>query len=160
MGDSPYRSDLEAEVASQLSGLGVEFEYERNRIPYMSLPRKKRYTPDFWLANGIILEVKGHFKTSNRRKLKAVRKRYPDLDIRLVFSRASNTLGSRSSTTYGQWCDRHGFPWSDDGFIPHDWIQEPAEADRIRTLREVSWRWENREYDPDAELPDRLRKEE
>lgn len=158
MVDDKYRSGLERRIASQLESAGMPFKYEDEvaRIPYFPKPKKKRYTPDMWLPNGIIIEAKGRFRSSNRVKLKSVAHRYPDLDIRLVFSRASNTLGKRSDTTYGEWCDRHGFPWADDGTIPPEWIQEPKEEDRIQAIRRIQWRWREREYSPDADIPESL----
>lgn len=153
-----YRSGLERRIARQLEGAGQPFKYEDEvaQVPYYPKPAKRRYVPDFWLPNGIVIEAKGRFRTSDRRKLKNVKYRYPTLDIRLVFSRAQNTISKRSDTTYAMWADRHGFPWADGGVIPQAWLDEPKDEDRIRAIREVKYRWENRLYEPDADIPDDL----
>ena len=40
----------------------------------------------------------------------AVKEQNPELDIRFVFQR-NNTLSKNSKTTYGAWCEKHGFPY-------------------------------------------------
>ena len=159
MSDSsdPYRSGLERRIARALEGVGQSFRYETLTIPYHPPPRKLRYKPDFILPNGIIIEAKGQLTTANRRKLKHVKTRYPDLDIRLAFSRANNTISKKSDTTYGKWCDRYVFPWSDNGRIPKSWLEEPKKEDRLRAIKRIKWRWREREYSPEAEIPESLR---
>ncbi len=117
-----YRSGLENEIAAQLNEAGVAFEYESERIPYR---KTHHYIPDFRLPNGVFIEGKGRFTAADRAKLKAVRQQNPDIDIRLVFSRSSSRLSKTSKTTYGQWCEQHGFPYADK-HIPTEWLQENA----------------------------------
>ena len=157
MADDPYRSGLERRIAAQLQGAGQPFRYESLPIPFHPKPRKLRYNPDFILPNGIIVEAKGRFTTGNRRKLKNVKHRYPDLDIRLCFSRATNTISKKSDTTYSMWCDRYDFPWADGGRIPQAWLDEDPQEDRIRAIKRIHYRWENRLYAPEAQLPEGLR---
>ena len=47
----------------------------------------------------MIIEAKGFFKPSDRRKMLAVKEAHPHLDIRFVFMR-DNTLSKNSKTTY------------------------------------------------------------
>ena len=115
---SKYRSRFEEKVASALERAGVHHSYEKLKLTYT---KECKYTPDFVLDNGIILEVKGYWQASDRTKHLRVREAHPDLDIRFVFQRASNTLNKTSKTTYGDWCDKHGFLWC-EGDIPKEWM--------------------------------------
>ena len=122
VGDAFFRSRLERVVASDLKDRGVRYEYEANRIKYVST---RAYIPDFLLPNGIYIEVKGWFRPSDRSKHLKIKKQHPDIDIRFVFSSASQKLNRNSTTTYSQWCDRYGFQWSEK-VIPQGWLNEPA----------------------------------
>ena len=115
---SKFRSRFEEKVASALKRAGVHHSYESMKLTYT---KECKYTPDFVLDNGIILEVKGYWQASDRTKHLRVREAHPDIDIRFVFQRASNTLNKTSKTTYGDWCDKHGFLWC-EGDIPKEWM--------------------------------------
>jgi hypothetical protein len=134
MPTSKYRSKLEAQIASHLSRGGVQFGYESMSFPYV---KECRYTPDFILPTGVILEAKGWFRPEDRSKLLAVKANNPGLDLRLVFQNARNRLNKKSKTTYGEWATKHGFPFSDGGRIPADWIKEGTQVE-IQGLRRVS----------------------
>ncbi len=114
-----YRSKLEQTVANTLEKQGITYLYEAEKYDYVT---RSRYTPDFFLKNGVILEVKGFFAPSDRRKMIAVKEQHPELDIRLVFQR-NNTLTKKSKTTYGAWAEKHGFLWCIWPHIPTDWLQ-------------------------------------
>jgi hypothetical protein len=114
---SKFRSKFEETVASALNAAGVTHSYESMKLTYT---KECKYTPDFVLDNGIILEVKGYWVASDRTKHLRVREAHPELDIRFVFQRASNTLSKKSKTTYGDWCDKHGFLWCEKK-LPHEW---------------------------------------
>jgi hypothetical protein len=73
------------------------------------------------VQNGVILEAKGRFISSDRTKHLLIKEQHPEYDIRFVFQRAANRLNSRSKTTYGAWCDRHGFLWCEEK-IPKEWL--------------------------------------
>ena len=90
---SRFRSKFEKRIASALSGAGAAFEYESIRLPFV---KSHSYTPDFVLHNGIILEAKGRFISSDRAKHLLIKEQHPDYDIRFVFQRASNRLNRRS----------------------------------------------------------------
>ncbi len=61
-----FRSGLEEKVADQLNTLKVSFTYEEIKIKYVVPARTASYCPDFVLSNGIIIETKGRFMTSDR----------------------------------------------------------------------------------------------
>jgi hypothetical protein len=93
--------------------------YEVTDIPYVV---DSVYRVDFTLPNGIMLEVKGLWEPEDRRKHLLVRKQHPELDIRLVFVKASTKIGKGSNTSYSDWCDKHGILWS-SGRVPREWFE-------------------------------------
>lgn len=114
-----FRSGLEEKVADLLFNLGVKYEYESTKVPYIL---QCNYTPDFLLANGVFLETKGHLTEEDRRKMKAVKKANPNLDIRFVFQSPYNKIYKGSKTTYAQWAEKNGFEWAAYHSIPVEWF--------------------------------------
>lgn len=131
-----YRSQLEANVGAALQERAVPHEYETLTIPFTQPEKARRYTPDFVLPNGIIIEVKGQFTTGNRSKHIMVRDSWPGLDIRFVFGRSKNRISKRSKTTYAKWCETHGFLYA-DRLIPVAWIREAANEASLAALEEI-----------------------
>jgi len=116
---SKFRSKLEEKVATLLKELGVSYEYESTQIPYVI---QHNYTPDFLLPNHVYLETKGYWDAADRRKVLAVKRDNPLIDLRMVFQSPYNTISKKSKTTYAQWCDRHDIPWTAYHEIPLDWL--------------------------------------
>lgn len=123
-----FRSGLEERAAAQIKAAGLAVAYEESVIKYTVPERVARYTPDFVLPNGIIVETKGRFESGDRKKHKLIREQRPDLDIRIVFMRPQARLSKVSATTYAKWCDDHGVKWaamhSKDAPIPPAWFTE------------------------------------
>jgi hypothetical protein len=113
-----YRSKLEERLAKSLENKGVPFLYEPESYEYTLV---SRYKPDFHLPNGVIIESKGFFPPSDRRKTLAIIKQYPDLDLRFVFQ-TDQKLSKKSKLTYGSWCDKHSILWCVYPHIPDDWL--------------------------------------
>ena len=86
-----YRSGLEEDTAAFLRERNIEFTYEEQKITWLDMKYRK-YTPDFVLSNGIIVETKGRFVSADRRKHQEIKKQFPDLDIRFVFSSSRQKL--------------------------------------------------------------------
>ena len=80
--DIKYRSKLEERVAVLLQELGISYEYESAKVPYII---QHHYCPDFVLPNHVLLETKGYWDAKDRRKILAVKKDNPYLDLRMVF---------------------------------------------------------------------------
>ena len=116
-----YRSGLEDDISVDLKKRGVSFKYETLKIKW-TLLENKTYTPDFILPNGIIVESKGRFVATDRKKHLKVKEQHPSLDIRFVFSNSRGKINKGSRTTYGDWCDRHGFIYADKR-IPDEWLK-------------------------------------
>ena len=114
-----FRSGLEERVADLLVELGVSYEYESTKIPYVI---QHNYTPDFILPNGVYLECKGYWEPDDRRKIKNVKEQNPELDLRMVFQAPFNTISKKSKTTYAKWCERYDIPWTSFHNIPLDWL--------------------------------------
>jgi hypothetical protein len=131
-----YRSGLEVAVAAQLKAQGVKAEYEAVTLRYVVPERGARYTPDFVLPNGIIIETKGRFVTADRTKHRLIREQHPNLDIRFVFSNPNTKIGKKSKTTYADWCDRLDIMFA-ARLIPKEWLTEPPNPVRMRALKAV-----------------------
>ena len=116
---SKFRSKLEENIADLLKELGVSYEYETAKVPYTI---QHTYNPDFILPHNVYLEAKGYWSAEDRRKIKAVKRDNPDLDLRMVFQAPFNTISKRSKTTYAQWCERHDIPWTSWANIPLKWL--------------------------------------
>lgn len=119
--------------------------YEATKINYIVPAKKATYLPDFIISKKdpkdladlkglVIIEAKGYFKYSDRVKMFQVKHDNPDLDIRMVFMQnsylAKMTIKEKQMKAdkvpfkkerYGDWCDKHGFPWA-IGEIPDDWL--------------------------------------
>jgi len=118
-----FRSGLEERIAEQLDKAGVQYTYEQVKLNYIKPASKHVYTPDFVLANGIIIETKGRFLLADRQKHILVKKHNPTLDIRFVFSNSNARISKASTTTYAQWCIKNGFKYADKT-IPTEWMNE------------------------------------
>ena len=116
-----YRSGLEDDISEDLKVRGVSFKYETLKIKW-TLLENKTYTPDFILPNGIIIESKGRFVAADRKKHLKVKEQHPNLDIRFVFSNSRGKLSKGAKSTYGDWCDKHGFTYADKR-IPDEWLK-------------------------------------
>ena len=120
-----FRSGLEDKIAAELTSQGVSYRYEDpvDRIQYAVPERTAKYTPDFVLPNGIVVETKGRFVTEDRQKHKLIKEQCPGIDIRFVFSNPNARISKNSNTTYAMWCEKYGFKYAARS-IPKDWINE------------------------------------
>lgn len=129
-----WRSGLEELIADQLKKLKVRYQFEELEIDFIQPVKARRYTPDFILPNGIIIETKGRFVTADRQKHKLVKAQYPSLDIRFVFSNSRQRISKQSQTTYAAWCQSTGIQYADK-LVPVSWTQEPDNEKSLDTIR-------------------------
>ncbi len=115
------RSRFENRIVEQLLKDKVDFAYEPFSLTYTQPEKPRRYTPDIVLKNGVIVELKGRFTAHDRAKHLCLKAQ--GHTVRLVFMRASEKIRKGSSTSYGEWCTKHGIIWA-DGSIPKAWIHE------------------------------------
>lgn len=135
MGNAKYiklRSCLEEAVIQHLIDQEIPFEYEPFRIPY--LKQTGFYTPDIILDNGVIIEIKGLFLPEDRNKHLLIKKQYPNILIHFVFQNSRARLSKKSRTTYAEWCEKHGFPYS-ERTIPYEWIEKQQKKVEIPNVR-------------------------
>lgn len=125
-----YRSGLEQKVSDQLEAKNIKFMYEEWSIPYVVPASNHRYTPDYILPNGIIVETKGLWESEDRKKMLLIKEAYPELDIRMVFSSSRTKLYKGSPTSYAEFCEKHGIKFADK-LIPQEWLKEPK--------KEIPW---------------------
>ena len=117
-----WRSGLEERFAAWLRQQGVAFEYEPFSIKY-HVEEDRRYTPDFVLPNGRVLETKGRWVTADRKKIRLIKTQHPDLDLRIIFSNEKTRISKLSETTYAEYCDRLGIPHASWPHVPEDWLR-------------------------------------
>ncbi|MDG4856404.1 hypothetical protein [Mesorhizobium sp. WSM4982] len=122
-----YRSGLEDDLGKEIVAAGHPLVYEEHKVPYLVPEKRHLYTPDFLLANGILVEGKGIFDATDRAKHLFVREQYPELDIRFVFSSARAKIGPGSKTTLADWCEKYGFKYAHK-HIPPEWFREKGPA--------------------------------
>jgi Phage endonuclease I len=111
-----FKSGFERTIDANLRSRRVMFTYETMELPYTL---HGVYHPDFILGNGVIVEAKGKLDRESKRKMVAVKKAYPHLDIRFLFMEAGKKVPG-TKQTHAQWADRNGFPWA-EGEIPKEW---------------------------------------
>lgn len=120
-----FRSGLEELNAQHLTNLGVEVQFESLVIPYTVPETHRKYTPDFPLPNGIIVETKGKLEPKDRAKHLFIKLQHPELDIRFVFQRPHDKINKGSPTSYAMWAEKYGFKWA-SRVIPEAWVKEPG----------------------------------
>lgn len=111
------RSTFEATLVSNMEASCLPFEYEPKdaHLGYML-----EYIPDFRLPNGILVEAKGFFDSTDRTKMLRVKQANPGADIRFIFM-ADNKINPKSKLRYSDWCKKHGFPCHIGKSIPAEW---------------------------------------
>ena len=118
-----YRSGFEHKISEQLEQQSIDPQYETTVVKYTIPSRDSKYTVDFTLPNGILVETKGRWMPDDRKKHLLVKEQHPELDIRIVFQSAKSKLRKGSKTTYADYCDKHGIQWAEKT-IPQSWIDE------------------------------------
>lgn len=106
------RNKFEKKIEQQLKKLKANFKYESEKIPYVLAGH---YIPDFIISTDlgkVYVEAKGYFRPEAKRKMVAVKRQHPELDIRIVFY--------NSSKTNIRWAERYGFKYSISE-IPKEW---------------------------------------
>jgi hypothetical protein len=134
-----YRSGLEELVSAKLQAFSLPVVYEEFTLKYSEPQSYHRYTPDFYLQNGIVIETKGLFTAADRKKHLLVKEQYPELDLRFVFSNSRAKLSKKSATTYGDWCTKNGFLFADKT-IPDEWIKEARNVRSAKVIMDFATR--------------------
>lgn len=120
-----FRSGLEEVIAKELRLAGIDPKYESTKLPY-EVHKRHTYTVDFPVTDTIMIETKGRFLTADRMKMLEVKRQYPDIDFRFIFSNSNSRISKVSKTTYAKWCQNNGFKYADK-HVPLEWIEEIKE---------------------------------
>lgn len=115
-----FRSKFEEDVYVAAKRNRKSLKHEPFFIEYVM---RGSYLPDYVLPNGIIIEAKGYLDAGCCKKMRAVKRTNPNLDIRFVFQNANGKRNKRAKLKNWEWAERHGFPWA-EGTIPLDWWKE------------------------------------
>lgn len=116
---APYKSGLEFKIAQQLK----KVEYETDKLKYEIPASTHVYTPDFKLKRNVYIEGKGRLLPNERKKHLLVKEQNPDVEIRFYFENSDKPIYKGSKTTYGDWCDKNGFEWTDlKRGLPKSWL--------------------------------------
>jgi len=113
-------------VSKQITEAGIKLLYETDRVHYVIPSRETKYTPDFKLPKPggfFYVETKGLWTVQDRAKHMLVKRQHPGIDIRFIFSNQNAKLYKGSPTTYGMYCDKHGFVYANK-VMPQEWLKE------------------------------------
>lgn len=129
-----FRSRFEYNIAMTLWNKGIKFEYERESWEYHAdvyqgmcadcggnkVISMRKYTPDFFLPNGLVVEAKGRLDPPTRTQLLAVMESNPDKELVLLFAK-DNWMTKAHKNRYSDWCEKHNIDYS-IGSIPDEWL--------------------------------------
>jgi hypothetical protein len=119
----------EVRFAALLISKKVKFDYEKHVFQYQHKPQK--YTVDFSVkqkgGHMVHFEYKGKLDAQTRKKMRAIKKSNPTLDIRFVFEKPNNKLYKGAKTRYWEWAEKQGFKWYDSKDIKS--IQKALKGD-------------------------------
>ena len=116
----PFKSGLERKAYEQMPS---SVTYEDSKLKYTVI---HEYRPDFTIRPNVFIETKGRFLSADRAKHLHIKEQHPEVKVYFLFGNSNNTLTKSSKTTYAEWCDKHGFSYSDfykDG-IPEEWFHK------------------------------------
>lgn len=125
-----YRNKFEQNTGDKLDELGIDFGYETERLPYVV---EGKYIPDFIITtrsgSKVYIETKGNgrsFDGPAKRKMLAVKKQNPSIDLRVVFYSDGKCGPKRKDGTFmrqSDWAIKHGFQYAIRD-IPESWLSE------------------------------------
>jgi hypothetical protein len=141
-----FASGLELRNQNVLASSGLEFWYESGpcEISYSLVVRvgecndcgskdivtNHRYTADFAFRSEsgklILVECKGSpwaWTGKTRSKHQAIKKQYPEMDLRFIFSDKNSKISKTSKTSNAEWCKRQKF-LCESRLIPQRWLKE------------------------------------
>lgn len=116
------KNKFEKKIYSQLKKAKISFKYESEKIPYLIAGH---YIPDFVIQREdgkIYIEAKGYLRPEHKRKMVAVKKLNPNLDIRFVFY--------SENKKFTKWAIKNHFSYA-IGTIPKEWLTTPGSKDSI-----------------------------
>lgn len=128
MSERKRRSKLELKFEEILIENKAEYEYETTIIPYTIPQSSHKYTVDWTIPNGVLIETKGYLSDhQERHKYVLLKQQYPSLDLRFVFDNPNKLCGG-TKYTHAKWADKYNFLWCGirDEETIKKWINESA----------------------------------
>jgi hypothetical protein len=132
-----YKSKLERTNGKLLEDNGITFFYEpkEGTIEWLLPASVHTYTPDFYIprkdGSWLVVETKGIWEYSDRCKHAWVKRQYPGLDLRFVFTNSRTRTSKGAKQTYADICEGrgrgifNGLTWRyADKRIPEEWLNE------------------------------------
>lgn len=123
------RSRLEERFEKLIQDVGVDYEYEVTKIPYVVPESNHKYTVDWSIINGIFIETKGYLSDhAERKKYVLIKEQHPEIDLRFVFDNVNKLCGG-TKQTHGAWATKNGFKFCDirDKEQIESWLREKNE---------------------------------
>lgn len=108
------RNKFEHKIDLQLKKAKVKYKYESEKIPYVLAGH---YIPDFIIrtpTGTIYLECKGYLRPEHKRKLIAVKRQHPEIDLRILFY--------ATNKKYIKWAEKNGLKFA-VSTIPTEWLE-------------------------------------
>jgi hypothetical protein len=122
-------SKSEVVLAMAMDEQKIPWIYEPE--PWDWIPPKRKYTVDFKVMRSdgsyFYVEYKGYFRTEDKTKMAAIKKQYPDRDVRFVFANPHKPVeGAQprkdgTKLTNAEWAEKNGYLWADN-CIPKEWM--------------------------------------
>jgi predicted nuclease of restriction endonuclease-like RecB superfamily len=110
---SKTRNKFEQDIERSLKRKRAKFKYECEKIPYII---SGHYIPDFVIETPlgkIYVEAKGYLRPEHKRKMVAVKKCNPQLDLRILFY--------ADKKKDNKWAEKNGFRYAIKT-IPSEWL--------------------------------------
>ena len=126
MANDKRRSKLEERFETMLQSHKADYKYEVTVIPYIVPESNHKYTVDWTLPNGILLETKGFLSDyQERNKYVLIKKQYPLLDLRFVFDNPNKLCGG-TKMSHAKWAEKNGFVYCGikDEDVIQSWVEE------------------------------------
>lgn len=100
LGGVAFRSRWEANFARVLSAVGIAWEYEPQRFVF---PDGSTYCPDFRLATGVFIEIKGWLSPQAAKKIRMFRVHFPQHTLHVIDPPRYRRIESRWSEYLPLW---------------------------------------------------------
>lgn len=100
LGGTFFRSSWEANYARILNHQGVRWQYEPETF---QVGESETYTPDFKLEDGTLVEIKGWWTESGKRKVNLFQSKYPTMKLEIVTRKEYTALSKTYRNLITNW---------------------------------------------------------
>lgn len=96
-------SSWESNMARIFNFKSIPFEYEKQSFILKDNDSKRSYKPDFFLANNLIVEVKGFWDIDSLKKVSLFKEQYPEYDLKIIDQDMFSHLAQLYENKISQW---------------------------------------------------------